>query len=112
MSPRTNLNPDNCPPDLRLHVAGVCTVLTTRGLCLEPTPGMKPFLFRIKKKKKMIQGLIVGCSVSKPVLLLKPRGGNQLMFSTGAWGIPVNASGGGGGGSGVGRMDRRAGGDL
>lgn len=94
MSPRTNLNRDNCPPDLRLHVAGVCMVLTTRGLCMEPTPGMKPFLFRIKKKK-IIQGLMVGCSVSKPVLPLKPRGGNQLMFSTGAWGIPVNASGGG-----------------
>ena len=33
---------------------------------------------------------MVGCFVSKPVLLPKPRGGNPSMSSTGAGGTPVN----------------------
>ena len=36
---------------------------------------------------------MVGCFVSEPVLLPKPRGGNPSMSSTGAGGTPVKRKG-------------------
>ena len=48
---------------------------------------------------------MVGCFVSEPVLLPKPRGGNPSMSSTGAGGTPVKRKGLVG--SGVGWSDRQ-----
>lgn len=51
MRPRTNLNRNNCLPDLKLHTVGVSTLLATHGLRMDsPSPGMEPpFSSKLKK---------------------------------------------------------------
>ena len=55
MRPRTNLNRNNWPPDLKLHTAGVSTAHATHGLGMDsPSPGREPpFSSKLKKKNHL-----------------------------------------------------------